>query len=72
MLFLIIDYYEHSTASMEVIIKRLLCLRVMCTFSVILIWRSGFFLPPLYIGQAVCYMNYNPHMYVSTYNIVLR
>ena len=38
-----------NTTSVGVVTKRLQCLQVMFKFSVDLIGRSGFFLPPLYI-----------------------
>ena len=38
-----------NTISVGVVTKRLQCLQVMFKFSVELIWRSGLFLPPLYV-----------------------
>ena len=47
-----------NTASVGVVTKRLQCLQVMFKFSVDLIERSGFFLPPLYINKTVELMSF--------------
>ena len=45
--FMLVVARHYNTTSVGVVTKRLQCLQVMFKFSVDLIGRSGFFLPPL-------------------------